>query len=268
MRIYFRGTREQARDAIIGVVRSVTGNAQEHLQLARSVHTAMGLAALSDIKEDFVRKARGETGEDGVKWPPLSPKTLAYGRRFGSGEQANLKRAHGLGPGNRYAPGNNMGLLSASQLKTWKGIFSSRLRRLAASMPLPKAKAIAAAIAWTVLKRMGAKTKLEVYGNRQHEILRDTGVLLNSLSFGEVEPIGGEYTPPADQIFKLTGSGVIVGTNVPYAAVHQNGSKKKGIPARPFLPVGRVPAVWVQRWVYAGRDATAAAIRMRLGGLA
>jgi len=60
--------------------------------IARGVFFALGVAALSDIKSDYVRKARGETGEDGTRWPPLSPKYLAYGRRFGKGEQ-NLLQA-------------------------------------------------------------------------------------------------------------------------------------------------------------------------------
>ena len=261
-KLYFRGSIDQAREQIYLVVRSICGNSKAKEKAARRVHTAIGLQALSDIKDDFVRKARGETGEDGVKWPKLSRKYLAYGRRFGKGEQAALKRSAGLHQGHRHR-----GLLSAAQNKRWKQIFATRLARFAASMSLEAAKARAAQIAWAQLKREGAKTKLMVYGDRQHEILRDTGVLLNSLSPGR---IGGdsEYEPAEAQIFKLVSSGVIVGTNVPYAAVHQNGSKKKNIPARPFLPTESNPACpeWIKRWTEVGRDATRFALIESLEG--
>ncbi len=230
------------RSAVVSVVRSISGHENTQLQAAEAVHTAVGLAALSDIKADFVRKSRGETGEDGVKWARLSPKYLAYGRRFGTGEKAALKKAAGLGPGNRFR-----GLLTSAQDKRWRQIFARVVARLAASMGLGAAKARAGQIAWTVLKSDGAKTKLEVFGDRQHEILRDTGVLLNSLSPGQFE-VSGQYIPVADQIFALTASGVIVGTNVDYSSVHQNGSTKKNIPARPFLPTDGAPQAWQERW--------------------
>ncbi len=155
-------------------------------EIVQGVFLAIGFAALSDIHADFVRKARGDVGEDGNKWPRLSPKYLAYGRRFGPGEQSRLKAAAGLGRANSKAPGGNSGLLTASQLKRWRQIYGTRLARFAASMPLAQAKAKAAAIAWATLKAEGAKTKLEVYGNRQVEVLRDTGILLNSLSMGQM----------------------------------------------------------------------------------
>ena len=261
-KIYFRGSWEEAKEAVATVVRSVTGSSQDKANLARSVFTAIGLQALSDIKDDFVRKAGGATGEDGVTWKKLSRKYLAYGRRFGDGEAAGLKRGAGLGPGNQHR-----GLLTEAQDKRWKQIFASRLARLSASMGFGEAKARAAQIAWAQLKREGAKTKLMVYGDRQAEILRDTGVLLESLSPGQFSPGESEYSPPADQIFDLTSSGVIVGTNVPYAAVHQNGSKKKNIPARPFLPTERNPPcdAWLTNWTEVASDGIQLAIETSLG---
>jgi hypothetical protein len=102
---------------------------------------------------------------------------------------------------------------------------------------------------------------LEVYGHRQVEILRDTGVLLNSLSPGTLTtgPQPSYQKPDGDggqeQVFDLFDAGVIVGTSVAYAAAHQDGIPGRLV-ARPFLPVGAVPQVWLQRW----QDKTAAAI--------
>ncbi len=250
-RIYVRMNRSDVREQILSFVKSCAGTAAEHAESAKVVHTAIGLAALADIKTDFVRKARGGTGEDGVKWAPLSKEYLAYQRRFGPGEKSNLKKAAGLGSGHRHR-----GLLTADQNKKWKRIFGFHFGRLAVSVGPAEAKGRAAAIAWTILKADGAKTMLEVFGSRQVEILRDTGVLFNSLSpaywTGD-----GDYTPPEDQIFNLAENGVAIGTNVPYASVHQHGSKSKtgkggGIPARPFLPTGEIPAAWRTNWVSAG----------------
>jgi hypothetical protein len=260
MTVYFQGSKTEARNLIIGVVRSLSGNSTEQAQAAKSVHTAIGVAALTDIKADFIRKSRGEVGEDGVKWEPLSREYLAYGgRRFGPGEQATLKRQAGLNQGNRHR-----GLLSSAQNKRWKMIFATRFKRFVLSMPPGEAKARAAQIAWATLKREGAKTKLEVFGTRQVDILRDTGILLNSLSPGVVDT-GGNYQAPEDQVFDLTGSGVIVGTTVPYAKYHQ-GPRKNKKNERPFLPKDEAPAIWKTRWVGVGLAATVAAIRRVLGG--
>lgn len=267
---YFRGGRAEARRVINAFVGMLTGRIPDQGGLARSVFLVLGFAALSDIAGDFVRKARGQVGEDGVQWPRLSPKTLAYSRRFGKGEQAELKRAAGLGTANRFGIGQNTGLLTKAQQKRWKKLYAQALAWLAQRESLDEAKAHAAAIAWNKLKQEGAKTKLEVYGHRPHEVLRDTGVLLNSLSPGRLD--GGSslsYTPPtgdggSDQIFASLSNGIIVGTNVPYASAHQNGNASKGIPARPFLPTGAVPGVWLERWSNAGMQAVAASIRQAL----
>jgi hypothetical protein len=237
---------------VINQVRlSLTGKAIDSTGVAKGVFLSLGFAALSDIHADFVRKARGGTGEDGVKWPPLSPKTLAYSRRFGPGEQTRLKRAHGLGRGHKYAPVGT-GLLSAAQLRQWRLYFRRNLAWLITKYDPETAKSIAAGMAWNRIKAEGGKTKLQVYGNRPHEILRDTGVLLNSLSPGELGGYGVSYRKPTgdggdNQIFAALANGVIVGTNVKYAATHQYGDSKRRIPARPYLPA-KVPDLWWGRW--------------------
>ena len=258
--VYFRGARSELRHVLLQFVRSLGGRSAEYREFARGVFLAIGFQAVGDVQADFARKARGETGEDGVRWPRLSPKTLAYSRRFGPGEKSRLKKAAGLGRAN-----NQRGLLTKAQDKRWRQIYGTRLARFAASMPLGAAKAKAAQVAWATLKAEGAKTKLEVYGNRPHEVLRDTGVLFNSLSQGELSGngVGAGYNPPEGQVFEIAESGVIVGTNVPYAGSHQHGDAKRGIPARPFLPRA-APQVWLARWAEVGLTAASAALRIVL----
>lgn len=261
--VAFNGARNEAARIIRALLSSLTGHAR--MNAARGVFIAIGIATLSEIHEDFIVKARGGTGADGTTWKRLSPKTLAYGRRFGPGEQAALKKAAGLGRGNRLAPGGKSGLLTAAELKEWRKVYASRLARFAATMPLSEAKGKAAAIAWAVMKAKGAKTKLEVYGNREHEVLRDTGILANSLSVGIVS--GQEYQRPMvdggeDQIFALLDNGVIVGTNVIYARSHHEGLN--GLPKRPILPENGLPPQWEERIIDAGMRALAFAIENEL----
>lgn len=254
-RIYFQGSRREARQIVFAMVDALTGTSNENTDLAQGVHRSIGFAALSDIHDDFVRKSRGGAGEDGVTWPRLSPKTLAYGRRAPKGKG--------------HAPGGKDGLLTKSQLKRWRNIYGTRLARFAMSMPLGSAKARAAQVAWATVKSEGGKTKIAAYANRPHEVLRDTGVLLNSLSPGEFGPAGESYATPSgpggdDQVFRSISNGVIVGTNVPYAKTHQVGDAKRGIPARPFLPVNEAPQVWRDRWAATGMRAVNVALRIAL----
>jgi phage gpG-like protein len=127
-----------------------------------------------------------------------------------------------------------------------------------------KAKAIAAGHAWNVLKAEGAKTKLEVYGNRVVDILRDTGVLFNSISPGYLD--GTEYTPPSGeggdkQVFRALQDGIVIGTTVIYAAAHNKG---KGVPKRQIFPE-RIPAVWARRWAGVGIQAIGNGMRQAFG---
>ena len=255
-KVYFRGSRGLARTIASRLVLILTGREYDTHGVARGVFNAIGFSALSSVKDDFVTKSRGGVGADGQKWKPLSKEYLAYGRRFGPGEQAALKRSAGLGRQHSRGVGGNKGLLTAEQVRQWNQIFASRLSRFLLSMSVSEAKAKAAAIAWAEMKRRGARTKLEVFGNRQVDINRDTGVLLNSLSPGQIggSGAGSTYSKPSgdggdQQIFDTLSNGVIVGTNVPYAeAVNAQ---------RPFLPVGETPEAWEADMI----DAAAIALR-------
>src|SRR5690606_373949 len=202
-----------------------------------------------------------------IQWPPLSEAYLAYGRRFGRGEKTRLKRAAGLGRAHRYAPGGKDGLLSAEQLKHWRRIYAYHVNRLALRMPLEEAKRRSAAIAWKIMKEHGARTKLQVYGRRDVEIMRDTGVLLNSLSPGRLTQSG--YSKPAGeggagQIFELGMASVIVGPNVAYAAAHNYGHPARPkLPRRQFLPddESQIPESWWQDWLEVGLGALEIASR-------
>jgi hypothetical protein len=77
------------------------------------------------------------------------------------------------------------------------------------------------------------------------EILRDSGLLYNSLSPGA--PIGGvsRATPPrvADQVFRIERAAVVVGTSRRHALVHHEG--RGHVPQRRLWPA---PATWPTAW--------------------
>lgn len=265
-RAVFKGSRAEARELANRLADLLTGANGQASGIASGFLSALGFAALSSIKDAFVTKAKGGTDEMGIKWPKLSRPYLAYGRRFGRGEQARLKRAAGLGAGHRYAPGGRKGLLTREQLRIWRQIYARTLRRLLLSMDEQEAKRVAAGHAWKVLKdEHQARTKLEVFGNRHVEILRDTGVLLNSLSPGRLASDG--YRKPGGdgaqhQIFELRTASVIVGTNVKYAAAHNYGIPGR-MPRRQFLPddESQVPDLWWEDWLDVAVKALAIGVR-------
>jgi len=265
--VVFRGTREDITKTVALLGAILAGREPDRHDIGRGFLMAIGFAALSDIKDAYVLKARGGTDAMGVKWPKLSAKYLAYGRRFGPTEQSRLKTGAGLGRSHRLAPGGKKGLLTAAELKQWRRIYSQRLRRYMLSEGESAAKSHAAAVAWVIMKSRGARTKLEVFGNRQVQILRDTGILLNSLSPGQLSTGAGSvsYSMPSgpggtEQIFKTNPGEVIVGTNVAYASRHQRGGG--GVPARVFIPDENhaVPEVWWARWAKIANQALAVSV--------
>lgn len=239
--IYTRASRHDIRRIARMLPAILAGRAADPIGVARGFSLRLAVAFLSLVKLAFIIKMRGGTDAAGIRWKPLSKAYLAYGRRFGKGEKAGLKKAAGLGKGNRYSPGGKDGVLTKQQEARWWQVYKRNLGWLAAREGnLGSAKAAAASIAWATIKREGAKTKLEVFGNRQVEILRDTGVLFNSLSPGVLNEAGADasYSPPDGQVVRPSPGQMIVGTNVVYAMRNHR--------TRPLWPDGdKLPKEWL-----------------------
>ena len=243
--IYTRVPPHEAKAALALLPRILAGNEPDRHGIARGFRLRLAAAFLSKVKQAFLVKSAGGTDEAGISWPPLSAAYLAYGRRFGRGEQAALKKSAGLGAGNRYAPGGNKGLLTKAQLTRWKQVYGHTFRTLSASVPIGEAKRKAAAIAWARIKKEGARTKLDVFGSRRVEILRDTGILFNSLSPGTLSAGGADasYSAPPGQVVRMGANDLVVGTNVPYATYHHNAKNPRA--HRPLWPEpDQVPQAW------------------------
>lgn len=223
--------------------------------IAHGFKVRIGYALVSLIAPNFDELGRGLQGSNEEKWPPLSKEYLAYSRRFGPTEKRDLKKQHGLGRQHQYAPGDKKGLLTREQLQLWRRTYADRLAWYLMRLPDKKAKEVAARIAWSVVKRAGGKTMLEVYGNRQVQILVDTGRGRASLQPGLVFESGPDanYDKPngkggVEQVFELEPSSVTVGTNVGYMGAHHRDRQKgmRGPPTRRLWP-RELPGSWWQQ---------------------
>lgn len=176
------------------------------------------------IQQAFIVKSRGGTGDDGIRWTPMKPASIAQ-RRTTAGERKQL----GI-TGKR-----TRGLLTPAQDKRWRQIFAQKKALFMAKFGLGAQEAAgkAAAIAWTILKSEGAQTKLGLLGGRQVDMCRDTGRYFRSLSPGvEDKPSGAD-----GQVFETPPGRVIVGTNVQYAEYQAK--------RRPLWPAnGQLPEAW------------------------
>lgn len=204
---------------VLKLLRSIPQVARGNGAAAQALMTRMGLELLGRIRDAFVTKARGGTDEAGESWKPLKKTTVAYSRRH-PGLPPSKARA-------RWRP--SYALTKQGREKWWKN-YSHYLAIYNGD------KAHAAAVAWLIAKGDGEKTLLENYGDTPVEILRDTGLLLNSLSPG----VRGR-----NKVFRVKAGEVIVGTNRKHAAVHHYGSRDRRIPQRRLWPE---PKKWPSNW--------------------
>jgi hypothetical protein len=229
--VVVRASLPQALRLINRVPSIVSGHSTLAASPQRQLQIRLGLAALDRIRLAFVKKARGETDEAGGRWAPLKPETIAYSRRH-PGVPPKKTRA-------KYAPS---WMLTKKQRERWWSLYGSFVARYGSS---PDGKSHAAAVAWIISKEEGATTLLKTYGGEKVEILRDTGILLNSLS-PRVPPEAAPPTAPRQplQVFRLLKGVVEVGTRRKYAGTHH-----RGIPGR--LPQRRLwpePSRWPASW--------------------
>lgn len=195
--------------------------------VTRQLYVRVGLQALDLIQQAFVVKSRGGTDEAGERWQPLAPSTVA--RRNAKPRRRPRGTTH------------PSAALTPKQRQRWWELYKRGLAWFKGD------KAHAAAGAWVKLRAEGgARTLAEKFGLGQVEILRDTGLLKNSLSPG-VPPDAAGSSPPRvkHQVFRLGRGEVTIGTNRQGAAAHHRGLGH--VPERRLWPrVSRWPARWWQ----------------------
>jgi hypothetical protein len=248
----FNGTRADVVAAAVQLARMLSGRAVDTFGIMRGFGSAIGFAVLSDIQAAYIEKSRGGTDEAGIRWPKLQPRTIAN-RRVGAGDRRDSD-------------------LIRRRETIRKRETKKALRRFLLSLPESEARRRAAIVGGIKATQQTGRTKLKTLGNRNVEILRDRGILFNSLSPGSLvgDPATAAYTPPSgdgaeEQIFEVRQGLISAGTNVVYASTHQHGDASRNIPARPiFPPEDQIPNVWWQRWLGVGSQALVAAMRLLL----
>ena len=248
----------------------IAGEAPDRMGVARGLSLRAAVMFLSLVKDAFIVKARGGADEAGIKWPPLTKEYLAYGRGPFSTRKAGKSAPGTVRGGPRHGQQKD-GFLSKAQLKLWQQIYMRNLKWLALREPLDSAKSSAAKIAWTRLKALGAQTKIDVFGNRVVDILRDRGTLFNSISPGTLTENGPDasYTPPDAQVVELLPGAVLVGTNDVTATFHHRGTRKdhtepgRGSIRRQLWPAAdKMPESWLRQISRAASSGVPAAIRL------
>lgn len=210
--IVWRGTREELFRRLALLPSALSGGVADARESAATVARTLGVEALACLRDDFLGKARGGGGSDGVPWKPLSPAYVAYKRRHPG---LNQRRKYAASQGRAARP-----LLTAAQDQLWRSVYASRLK----AKDDPRTAAMRA---WGVVKAAGGKTIIGTYGSAKVEIGRDTGRLLASYSPGG-----------ADSLFEPEPGSVRLGSNVAYAR-HFHA-------VRPIVPKA-LPAPWRTR---------------------
>ena len=235
--VYYRGTRADITRIALQLAAVLAGRAPDTHGVARGFMLTLGFAALTDIKEAYLIKAAGGTDEMGIRWPPLAPSTIAR-RRVGPRDK-------------KFSESIKL------RERIRKRETTKALNRFRLSLPEGEAQRRAKIVGGLKATRETGATKAATLGGRTVEILRDVGVLLNSLSPGRLTGSGASvsYSPPGgeggnEQIFAIGAGEVIVGSNVKYFRTHQRGDKGRNIPQRKVLPDAEtpVPQVWWERW--------------------
>lgn len=232
--IYIRATRQQ----VYAAVASLPGRARGGSQLARAMVTRCGFALQKNVRDAFLVKARGGTDVAGDKWKPLDKKTVAYSRRHrklhGDPRESRVfsraKSKPWVPKSAKRAAYSPSYALTNKQNDRWWQVYRQQLAVYHGN------KGHAAAVAWLVVKREGATTLMEQFGDQQVDILRDTGLLFNTISPGNTSGAA---------VFRVLAGEVVVGTNRRWAGVHHRGSRDGHVPQRRLWPD---PRRWPSPW--------------------
>jgi hypothetical protein len=265
--IVYRGTRQQLQSMLRSLPAIMAGRQPDFRGIARGLQLRVGVAFLSQVQQDYVTKARGGTGRDGVKWPPLKTSTIVARRRSAADVRSvRLKSRSDMSAGEVRETERAIAARRGELTQSMRGQVGQHpgknLNWLAGS-----ARGLSRAQVEEQARRDGAtiRTIRSILGARAVEILIDTRRLFRAFSPGVEDRPANE---PDQQI--TAGSGqVILGVNVPYFATHQNGDPKRNIPARPIVPRnGVIPAAYWPAILQAGATGIVRAILLLAGGAA
>lgn len=238
-----------SRQEVTAFIRSlpgrIVGTHQDIERIGDSFRSRLAHSFFSQVAGEFDRLGRGQAGDDGRRWPPNSPKYLAYGKgpdstRRGPGQMPQNRLGGPPAHGGRLGRAPGTGYLGKQELTDWWAVYMPiRNRLLKAGYPVRWAKAIAASRAWIAIKKRGARTKLAILGNRRDQVLVDRGLLRRSLQPGFLSAV--DYQPEQGQLNRHETGRLILGTKNRHARAHHEGLGN--LPERRLWP-NIVPDAW------------------------
>lgn len=232
---------QQVKNLVRKIPGIINGSESDRYGLRPAFTGTVAHHLYSKIFEAYMVKSRGQADELGLKWKPLSQATKI----------ARLSKPHvkkKLGLSNR-----TRGLLTSSQNKIWKKIYSEVISNLLKQgVDYKAARDVAAGAAWNHVKALGAVTRADVANQVFFPIMINTGRLVASLS--PSKSIGSRYRPKKDQIYHTPPGQIVLGTEVEY-------SDKAG-KTRPLWPDN------IDQWVFEAVEKGVQAIQTRIAELA
>ena len=224
-------TRQEVTKIFRDVPRYIDGSLRhDKYSIRRVFWSTLGHEIFSRLYDSYRIRSEGGTDDLGNVFKPLARSTIAN-RKIGRGNLGSLKftkKQSGTSFKDRQR-----GLLTPTENRKWKAIYFNVFNELLVTMDWNEAKATAAKIAWGVLKKNGARTKIQDLGDRNVLIMRDTDTLYESFHPGDKG--ARTYRPTENQIFEVDGTTATIGTSVEYASFHNE--------TRPTIPDN------IQPWV-------------------
>lgn len=207
---------DSVEDAIYSIPSFVAGSGQTIPPISNEHATSFALriatVIMSNLRQAYIVKAQHGTDEAGLKWPELSPRTIA----------ARLARVKSTRKFHEdVVAANRRFRLARQRLQDVPGDAARRLEHTRAANELVR-----------------ASKKLREAGENM-EILRDTGRLFNSLSPG----VKGDLM--SDGILEVSPGQATFGTNVEYAERHHLGDPSTHLPQRRLWAE---PQAWPDIW--------------------
>lgn len=242
------------RGELVQFVRSIparlAGTVNDPQGVGHGLRMRIACAFFAMVLLDFDKKSKGETGSDGITWPPNSKAYLAYQKGRAEGHSTvrgrySVSKRGAVSPLHRKMRVEH---LTADQQKTWKKDYTKALAVFATRHPIEQARTLAVNSAWAATRADGAQSLLSKYGQQEDTILVDEGTLRRSLQPGQLAAgidVDASYSPSSDeQLLEESPGQLVVGSNLNTARWHHYG--KGHNPARRFWPVDGLPDVWLR----------------------
>lgn len=236
--VHVRASRQRVLDYLRSLPSVLSGKTADSDGLTRGPALAFTHAVLTDLRKDYLLKAHGGAGEDGVTWPALSPITVAMRKQ--ERPAADVLTAQQSTRERRGAQQQNRQRVYNREKK--------RLEKLGLAENLAAQQA----------KRKAQYARLpRLTGNVP--ILIDTGRLLAANSPGMLggtgltvtyQPVVSSVSEAGDQRVDVMPGTITIVCAVPYGYFHQEGH---GVSERAFQPKNGLP----QKWMDAATDAFA-----------